>query len=223
ASSIRYASGSTDATQTYTETTTGYTPLYQSTGESAVIPSVEGKLAGTYSVSSTYTSETSLLASTSYIAEGSLPKEVVSYAYTLSGILSAFGGTKVYMNTATYNPYGQVLQTNFGLYGEQLDQNETYDSDTGQLLNVTDSLQTSTTAPIDNTDYTYNQAGNLTSESDLQAGDTTADTQCFSYDNQDRLTAAYTDTGTINTTTGSKTAQIFGVGGCADTAPTAGK
>jgi len=222
-SSIRYTNGSADTTHTYTESITGYTALSQPTGESVTIPSAEGSLAGTYSDSQTYTSETSLLDGTHYNPEGSLPKEQVNYGYSLSGILTGFGGTQVYLNTSTYNPYGQILQTNFGVYGEQLDQNETYDVDTGRPLTTTDSLQTSTTGPIDDTSYTYNQAGNITSESNLQAGDTTPDTQCFSYDNQNRLTAAYTDTGTINTTTGSKTAQIFGIGGCADTTATAGK
>jgi RHS repeat-associated protein len=222
-SSITYTDGASDAANTYTESVTGYTALYQSTGESVTIPSAEGDLAGTYSDSETYTSETSLLAGTHYNAEGSLPKEQVNYGYSLSGILTGFGGTQVYLNTATYNPYGQILATNFGAYGEQLDQDETYDADTGRLLNVTDSLQTSTTAPIDDTNYTYNQAGNITSESNLQAGDTTPDTQCFTYDNLDQLTAAYTDAGTINTTTGSTTAQVFGIGGCADTSATAGK
>ena len=222
-SSISYTNGASDATHTYTESVTGYTALYQSTGESVTIPSAEGNLAGTYSDSETYTSETSLLAGTHYYAEGSLPKEQVNYGYSLSGILTGFGGTQVYLNNATYNPNGQILSTNFGAYGEQLDQDETYDVDTGWLLNSTDSLQTSSTAPIDDTNYTYNQVGNVTSESNLQAGDSTPDTQCFAYDNQDRLTAAYTDTGTINTTTGSKTAQVFGIGGCADTSATAGK
>jgi len=222
-SSARYTDGATDTTQTYTETVRGYTALYQSEGVQVTIPSAQGTLAGTYKDYQSYTPETSMLTQDYYYPEGNLPQETVNLAYDLSGLITGFGGTEVYMNTATYNPYGQILQTNFGPYGEQLTQNETYDTDTGRQLTATDSLQTSTTGPIDDTTYTYDQAGLITSESNLQAGNTTPDTQCFTYDHQDRLTAAYTDTAAVTTTTGSNTAQIFGIGGCADTTPTAGK
>jgi RHS repeat-associated protein len=223
-----YTDGFGDTTQTYTETVAGYTAIYQPTGDSVSIPSAQGKLQGTYQDALQYnTAATSLPASQRYYSEGGLPNERVNDDYDAGSALSGFGGTETYLNSITYNPYGQVLETSFGTQGEEFDQNEIYDNDTGRLLNSIDSVQqsagSSTTSPIDDTAYTYDQAGLITSESDLQTGDTTPDTQCFTYDNQDRLTAAYTDTAAVSSTTGSKTAQILGIGGCTDTTPTAGK
>ena len=223
-SSSRYTDGSSDATQTYTEAVTGYTALYQPTGQSVTIPSAEGNLANTYKDALQYTSVTSLLNYQRYYAEGGLGNEGITYGYTFSGLLDGFGGTETYLDTVAYNPYGQVLQTKFGPTGEQFDQTETYDTDTGRLLTSTYALQTSgATNPIDDISYNYNQAGLITSESNLQTGDTTPDTQCFTYDNLNRLTAAYTDTAAVTSSSDSKTAQVFGIGACGDSAPTAGK
>ena len=217
---IRYANGASDITHTYTESVTGYTALYQPTGQSVIIPSAEGKLAGTYQDSSLYTSETSMLAGTHYSAEGGLPKEAVNYAYSDSGILTAFGGTFSYLNNATYTPQGQILSTNFGVSGKQLNQYETYDSPTGRMLTVTDDIQ-SLASPLSTTSYTYNDAGSITSDSDAQYGVSTADTQCYTYDGQNRLTDAWTDTNGVTATTNSNNAQVLGTGGCNDATPAA--
>ena len=213
--------GATDTANTYVETVSGYTPLYQSTGESVTIPSSQGDLAGTYQQANSYTAETSLLMGTHYDAEGSLPKEQVNYSYYLSGALASFGGSNVYLNQATYTPQGQILQTNFGADGEQLQRTETYDPATGQLLSQSDALQT-LPAALDDTTYTYNDAGGITSESDAQYGLATADTQCFTYNNLSQLAAAWTSTDGVNSTTGSSSAQVQGLGGCKDSAPVAG-
>lgn len=222
-SSNSYTGGSANAAGTYTESVTGYNSLYQPTGSSVTIPSAEGALAGTYRDLTSYTSETSLLAGTHYYAEGGLPAEQVNYSYSLSGALLAYGGTNTYLNTASYTPFGQVTETDFGVYGQQLNQYELYDTATQRLLSASDDLQTQTSSPIQDTDYTYNQAGSITADSTTQTGVATADTQCFNYDGQNRLTQAYTDTAPVTTTTGSSTAQVQGIGQCGDTAPTAGK
>ncbi|HUN36793.1 MAG TPA: RHS repeat-associated core domain-containing protein [Trebonia sp.] len=213
------ADGASDPTSTYVETELGYTPLYQSTGESVTIPSSQGALAGTYQSTNSYTAETSLLAGTHYYAEGSLPKEQVNYSYYLSGALWAFGVG--YLNAATYTPQGQILQTDFGNYGEQLNRTETYDPATSRLLSQSDALQ-ALPSPLDGTTYTYDDAGGITSESDTQYGVATPDTQCFTNNNLGELTAAWTTTNGVSSTTGSATAQVQGLGGCDDSAPVAG-
>ena len=219
---IRYGNGAGDATRTYTTAVTGYTPLYQSTGTSVTIPSSEGKLAGTYASNSQYTQETSELTGTTYNAEGALPADQVNYTYTLSGLLNGYNGNNVYLNEVSYTPFGEVSGTNFGLWGDELNRAEVYDQSTGLLLTVSDQEQ-NLSAPLQTTNYTYNQAGAITSESAAQYGVPTADTQCFGYDQQNRLTSAWTDTNGVTSTTGSTTAQVQGIGGCNDSAPVAGK
>jgi RHS repeat-associated protein len=218
-SSTRYTNGATDAAHTYTESVAGYTATYQPTGVSVTIPSGEGALAGTYQSSSAFSAMTSLPIGTHYNAEGGLPREQDNYSYTPSGLLSGFGGTYTYLNDVSYSPLGQVLQTNFGPYGSQFARTQTYDQPTGRLLTVADGTQTSTASAVDSTSYTYNPAGSITALSTVYNGAST-DTQCFTYDQQNRLTAAWTDTGGVNSPV---TGQILGVGGCADSAPVAGK
>jgi len=216
---IRYGNGAADPTHSYTEAILGYTAIYQPTGTSVTIPSAEGSLAATYQSTMQYSATTSTLSGRHYVAEGGLPKEQVNFSYDLGGTLSGFGGSFVYLNTVSYSPQGQVLQTNFGTYGSQLVRTETYDLPTGRTLTRSDALQT-LSGPLDTTSYTYSQAGTTTSESTTQLGVAVADTQCFTYDTENRLTAAWTDTGGVTSSSGG---QVFGIGGCNDAAPVAGK
>lgn len=215
----RYTDGANDATQAYTETVAGYTALYQPTGQSITIPSAEGKLAGTYSTTDQYTTETSLPAGTRYGADGGLPREQVNYSYDLAGSLVAYGDTYTYLDNVDYTPQGQVLQTNFGPSGSQLQRTETYDQATHRLLTTTDALQTMTST-LATTGYTYDQAGLITSNSTAQSGVGTTDTQCYGYDQLGRLTQAFTTTDPVDDPT---TGQIHGIGSCADANPVAGK
>jgi RHS repeat-associated protein len=221
-SSSTYTDGASDPANTWTESITGYTPVYQSTGQSVTAPSTAGALAGTYQTTNQYSPGIGLLSGIHYYAEGGLPKEQVNFGYTPSGLLSSFGSPYAALNTVTYTPQGSVLQTNFGPFGEQVGRTETYDPATGRMLSVSDSLQTLSGA-LQNTGFTYNQAGGITSESDAQHGVTTADTQCFGYDNLNELTNAWTDTGGVTASSSATGAQIDGIGGCTDSAPTAGK
>ena len=198
----------------YTEAVTGYTASYQPTGTSVTIPSVEGALAGTYTTTNTYTPNVGLLNSTAYSADGGLSAETVSYSYDLEGMLNAFGGNTAYLDQTAYSALGQVQRTTTGLYGDQLVLTDSYDEGTQRLLQTTTNLQTLTAAE-DTTSYTYNDAGSITSISDAQYGGET-DLQCFQYDNLQRLTQAWTDTGGTSTAGGTS---VSGIGGCDDTTP----
>ncbi|TMC11040.1 MAG: RHS repeat-associated core domain-containing protein, partial [Chloroflexi bacterium] len=218
-SQTRYTNGASDPTHAYTLTTLGYTPLYQSTGTKVSIPSAEGALAGTYQSTTQYSAATSLLSGQQFVAEAGLPREQVNYSYDLSESLSGFGGTFTYLNAVSYDAIGDVLQTNFGVYGKQLARTQTYDLPTGRTLTQADALQT-LSSPLDSTGYTYTQSGSTTSVATSQNGVSTADTQCFTYDHQQRLVGAWTDTGGVSSSSGG---QVMGIGGCNDTAPVAGK
>lgn len=221
-SAIRYTNGATDAAHTYTQTILGYDALYDATGNSVTVPSGEGSLAGTYQSTSQFDAPTGVQVGQHYVAEGGLPKEQVNLSYTPQGLLNGFGGSFVYANSITYDPFGKVQQSNFGVYGKQLARTETYDLSTGRLLNLSDALQT-LASPLDTSMLTYNQAGSVTSQNTSEYGQSVADTQCFTYDQQNRLTAAWTDTNGVTASTTSPNTQVLGIGGCNDTAPVAGK
>jgi RHS repeat-associated protein len=208
-SSTSYAAGSA-----YTEAVTGYTTDYKPTGTSMTIPAAEGALAGTYTTTNTYWPNTGLLLSTAFSADGGLPAETARYAYDLQGLLTAVNGTSPYLDLTQYTPLGQVQRTTTGPAGLQLVSTESYDQATGRLLQTTTNLQNLSSA-ADVTNYTYNQSGAITSVSDTQDTGQT-DLQCFGYDNLDRLTQAWTDTGGIATTAGPS---VPGIGGCTTTTP----
>ncbi|MET9119840.1 ricin-type beta-trefoil lectin domain protein [Streptomyces sp. NPDC004528] len=219
-SSTRYVGGANG--KAYTEAVTGYNTAYQPLGSTLTIPSADGfpgTTAGgtvTYTLSSTYTPNVGLLATTQYRADGGLPAERIGYGYTQQGALDGFGGyinaanTPSYLDGTVHDPFGRVLQTNYGPVGKELATFAQYDATTGRTTQTSSMLQTSTTA-LDVVNYRYDQTGQLTATDDLQ-NNTTHDTQCFSYDSFQRLTTAWTDTAGI---TGSGTAPVGAVGGCA--------
>ncbi len=205
----------------YTETVTGYNTAYEPTGTSLLIPSDQGKLAtGTssdqYTTSTAYTPRTGLAEYTAYSADGGLPAETVDNTYDIEGLLTQFGDSSDYLDNVNYDPLGQVLSTTFGAYGTQLVQDYSYDAGSGRLLQSITNLQTASAA-ADTTSYTYDQSGNITSVSDAQnAGGT--QTQCYTYNDLDQLTAAWTDTGGTQTAPGPS---VSGIGGCDNASPSA--
>ncbi|MFD5430509.1 hypothetical protein ACFWI9_34690, partial [Streptomyces sp. NPDC127084] len=220
-SSTRYVGGTSGSA--YTEAVTGYNTAYQPLGSTLTVPSADGfpGTAGsaggtiTYALTSTYTPNTGLLATTQYQADGGLPAERVGYGYTLQGALDGFGGyinaanTPSYLDGTVHDPFGRVLQTNYGSTGKELATFAQYDATTGATTQTSSMVQTSATA-LDVVNYRYNQAGELTATDDLQ-DNTTHHTQCFAYDSFQRRTAAWTDTAGI---TDSGTAPVGAVGGC---------
>ncbi|MFE0463092.1 RHS repeat domain-containing protein [Kitasatospora sp. NPDC058965] len=192
-SSTRYVNGAA-----YTTAVNGYTTAYQSTGTTITVPSVEGALAGSYSMTARYTPNTGLLSDSVYNGDGGLVPEDVGYGYNLQGGLVSQGSDFApYLDLASYSPKGQIQQSTYGVLGKQLRTAQTYDDATGRLTTNRVSLQTASTNPISSTTYGYDQAGNLTGNSELQSSggtDQVFDTQCFQYDGLDRLTTAWTDT-----------------------------
>ncbi|MFD4242868.1 RHS repeat-associated core domain-containing protein [Streptomyces sp. NPDC058525] len=195
-SSTRFVGGANG--RAYTKKINGYTTAYQPTGATTVIPSAEGKLAGSYTTTAEYTPNVGLLSSTTFGADGGLPAETIGYGYNLQGLVTETGSaTTPYLTQAIYNPLGQITQSTYGAYGKQLRTAQTYDAATGRPASTTISLQTSSSTPIDATTYAYDQAGNLTGTTNVQSSGgavTGTDTQCFLYDGQNRLAQAWTDT-----------------------------
>jgi RHS repeat-associated protein len=223
-SSTRYVGGASGSA--YTQAVTGYNTAYQPTSTTLTIPATDGFAAAgqstapssgtvTYTESSFYTPTVGLLSTLRYQADGNLPAEDVDYGYTQQGNLDGIGGfitaanTPDYLDTAVHDPFGRVLQANYGPTGKELATFAQYDATTGRITQTSSMLQTSTTA-LDVANFRYNQAGEITAIDDLQ-DNTAHDTQCYTYDSFQRLTAAWTDTAGI---TDSSSAPVGSVGGC---------
>ncbi|MFF7634314.1 polymorphic toxin-type HINT domain-containing protein [Kitasatospora sp. NPDC008050] len=221
-SSTRYVGGASGAA--YTETVTGYDSAYRSLGTSTTIPSAEGALAGTYTDTSTYEPILGTLATQSYPAMGGLAAETVGYKFSDTGLLE---GTKSLglpvISDMQYDAMARPVRTTVSPYGVQVVSTQQYDWSTGRVIQSFVDRQIGTKS-VDQTSYTYNPAGMVTSATDVQDANAT-DTQCFTYDPLGRLTNAWADTGSTNTTadwtdstgtvhgTGSSNT-VPGIGGC---------
>lgn len=226
-SSTRYVGGASG--KAYTEAITGYNTAGQATGSTLTIPAADGFAAAgqsappgsgtvTYTNISRYTPNIGLLSTVHYGADGNLPAEDIDFTYTQQGNLDSVGGfinssnTPAYLDTAVHDAFGRVLQANYGPVGKELATFNQYDTTTGRVTQTSSMLQTQSAA-LDVLNYRYNQAGEVTAIDDLR-DNTTHDTQCFTYDSFQRLTAAWTDTAGI---TNPSSATPGAVGGCTTT------
>ena len=182
----------------YTIQQKGFNVFGESLGETDTLPSSEGALAGSYTLTHTYTATTGLPDTDGYPASpgaGTLPAERVGWTYDpgfdLPNGLS--GSINTYVQNVTYNAFFQVAQEEIGLTTSNAYITNTYDPHTG---NLTDSQVKNTAVsatPFDDTSYTYDPAGNITVQTDNRNG-TASEIQCFGYDTLDRLTQAWTAT-----------------------------
>jgi RHS repeat-associated protein len=202
----------------YTEKVTGYTAAYQATGTSTTIPAADlvpgGSGNDTFTTTNTYTPLTGLLQSEEFSPDQGLPDETVNYSYGLEGELDATGGNTAYLDQTIYDPFGNVQRTTYGLYGQQLSRTFTEDPATHWLVGSTIDLQTYSQSG-DSNSYAYNEAGDLTAASDVQITGGTR-TQCYKYNDQQELTAAWTDTGGLTT---DAAPMVSGIGGCTHASP----
>jgi RHS repeat-associated protein len=189
-SAIRY-----DGTAQYKTEVTAYDKGYRPTSVRSVIPSVETGLAGTYTYGFTY-SATGKLETTALPAVGGLSAERVISRYNADGLPSTLNGLAPYVTKTQYSAYGELLMSESGKVGAKVWSSYTYDEHTRRLLNtVTDR----STGRIDNVNYGYDLAGNVTKISrapgaDTPGGTAGTDVQCFTYDTLRRMTSAWTAT-----------------------------
>jgi RHS repeat-associated protein len=191
----------------YTTQESGFNDFGESLGETVTLPSAEGALAGSYTLSHFYTPTTGLLTEDSYPASpggGALPAEKVNYGYetgfdlpaTLAGAVTVNGKTTYdgYEQDVTYSAFFQVSQQEIGTPSDYAYVTNTYDPNTGNLTdtNVQNTVASPST-PYDDTQYSYDAAGNITSQTDTRNG-AEAETQCYDYDALDQLTQAWTAT-----------------------------
>ncbi|WP_329404853.1 polymorphic toxin-type HINT domain-containing protein [Streptomyces melanogenes] len=187
----------------YTNTNLSYTLNGDPVGIQATIPDSQGALAGTYKWTTAYDAVTRLPQWTQQPAIGGLPLEKLYYGITGSTDLpgTLYAGSDPIVSETLYDHYGRTQREEYGALGKKVYASYTYDDHTSALTSVTTDRDLGP-ARIDDTHYTYDPAGNITSITTGFGQDTarTVDTQCFVTDNLRRITQAWTATDQCKTT-----------------------
>ncbi|MEU7179280.1 MULTISPECIES: polymorphic toxin-type HINT domain-containing protein [Streptomyces] len=195
ASSIRHQGG-----KEYRNEVTGYNHAYQPTGSQLVIPDSEGKLAGTYASEYGYTPGIGLPSWTQIPATGPLAKERVATRYTSDDLPTLMAGLSVYSSGLQYSASGELLRSEAGVQGRKVYSTSFYDEHTRRLSRTVHDRDSKDTqnSRIDDTQYAYDPAGNITKIARTPGGSMPdggqGDTQCFAYDALRRMTGAWTST-----------------------------
>ncbi|WP_408052753.1 polymorphic toxin-type HINT domain-containing protein [Streptomyces sp. HO565] len=182
----------------YETSITSYNSLYQPVITQVTIPDSEGSLAGTYKWTTGYNLNTGQVMWTQQPAIGGLPGETISNTYTaISGLLNTVGVPDAQLvSKNTYDHYGRNIRQEYGEFAQHLWLSSEYDEHTG---NLTRAYTDRDVAPqrIEDTKYSYDPAGNVTSIATAYGQDTnrTTDTQCLTLDALARVTEAWTNTG----------------------------
>ncbi|WP_416069775.1 polymorphic toxin-type HINT domain-containing protein [Streptomyces sp. AK02-01A] len=195
ASATRYVGGATGSA--YTTTYNIYDTLYRPNRITTTIPSVAGEegLAGAYQSNVKYNVD-GTLQSTGYPAAGSLAADglVPTYDETLRPVtLTGTGGT-TYLTDTKYSLTGKPLQFTYQSGGKKTLVSNIYQWGT-QRLDKAQVDREDVPGTDKSSTYGYDEAGNVTSISDVSRDGT--DNQCFQYDYLARLTEAWAQ----NTTT----------------------
>ncbi|MFF0869114.1 RHS repeat-associated core domain-containing protein [Nonomuraea sp. NPDC003560] len=188
ASSTRYVGG-----QPYTQSVTAYDDNYRPTGNKISIPAVEGTLAGDYAFTSVYDAAGNLRQQ-GMPAAGGLPAETLTYTYTDYGLakgLSSDLGGFTYVKDTLYSATGKLAERQFGTTGK-IRRTLEHDATTGWLSRVTTTAKADTATPetVQDDRFGYNVAGQLNRIQDARQGQS----ECFTYDELLRLSAAFTTT-----------------------------
>ncbi|MET8458514.1 TreTu family toxin [Streptomyces parvulus] len=182
----------------YETAVTSYNSLYQPVLTQVTVPDSEGSLGGTYKWTTSYNLNTGKVMYTKQPAMGGLPSETVSNTYTaVSGLLNTIGVPDAQLiSKNTYDHYGRNTRREYGEFAQHLFVTSEYDDHTG---NLTHAYTDREVAPkrIEDTKYTYDPAGNVTSIATAYGQDAnrTTDTQCLTLDALTRVTEAWTNTG----------------------------
>ncbi|MFD0067395.1 RHS repeat-associated core domain-containing protein [Streptomyces sp. NPDC056690] len=192
---------------TYTNKTNGFDTRGRPTSVTTTIPANVTGLAGSYTTTFGYDAADHVTTvgypAVGYPAAGGLAAETVTTAYDSYGhpnrSTSSLNGT-VYVDSTTYDDYDRITSR---LYGQKIttsgvNATRTYDYDdtngTRWLNKISTTTNINALISAQQVDaYKYDLTGKIT-ELREQAGGQTAQSQCFTYGDQDRLTRALTTT-----------------------------
>jgi RHS repeat-associated protein len=180
-------------TNAYTNRVDAYDGLNRPRETSVVVPASEGKLAGTYTFESSYSYVTGQLLAELVPAVGGLPAENIIHTYNAQDLPESTYGLNTYASEHQYSPYGETLRMTLGAKDSttKLWLSSSYMEGTRRLDNVSVKRSTATEPWVADRSFTYDPAGNVTKIADAPANGP-ADTQCFDYDNLQRMTSAWT-------------------------------
>ncbi|RKN35413.1 RHS repeat domain-containing protein [Micromonospora musae] len=181
--------------QAYTSQQKAFDVFGNSLGTTVTIPDSEGALAGSYTFGHTYTSVLGLLLTDTYPAKGGLPSETVFHGYSEFDMPQSLVGLNSYTTDVSYDAWGRVDQQSLGISTSAAYVTNTYDPHTGRLTNQLVTRNKTTPSTVDEQEYKYDLAGNITHKISKRNGASTpAETQCYGYDGLARLTEAWTAT-----------------------------
>ncbi|MFE0173687.1 RHS repeat domain-containing protein [Streptomyces sp. NPDC059002] len=189
ASSTRYIDG-----QEYRSATTGYDDLYQPLSSTVTVPDGAGDLAGTYTWTFGYNKYTGQQEWMKHPKVGNLPSERQTTVYGEGNLpQTTTAGSITLVNSTSHDVFSRPVRTQFGVLGKRVYKTQVYDEHTGRMTRQTTDRDL---APqrIDDTTYTYDDAGNVTGITTASGQDETksTDTQCFTHDALGQLTEAWT-------------------------------
>ncbi len=199
-SSTRYVGGKTG--QAYTQTVTAYDSLDRATHTQLELPDSDPFVKADPSLSTlayeTYYNIDGTQQFDKQPAMGGLPSETIGFGYNGLGNLLSIGGSTGYLRDVSYSALGQPQLLTLGTGGtgsKSFYVANDFEDGTGRL---TRSHVTDQTHPymLQDLNYAYDQAGNVTAISDptTLGGTSSPETQCFAYDGHRRLTEAWTPT-----------------------------
>ncbi|MEU3188135.1 polymorphic toxin-type HINT domain-containing protein [Streptomyces sp. NPDC006923] len=200
ASATRYVGGATGSA--YTTTYNIYDTLYRPNRITTTIPAVAGEegLAGAYQSNIKYNVD-GTLQSTGYPAAGSLAADglVPTYDETLRPVTLTGTGGITYLTDTKYSLTGKPLQFTYQSGGKKTLVSNMYQWGT-QRLDKAQVDREDVPGTDKSSTYGYDEAGNVTSISDVSRDGT--DNQCFQYDYLARLTEAWAQNATTCATPG---------------------
>ncbi|MGY0231454.1 polymorphic toxin-type HINT domain-containing protein [Longispora urticae] len=166
---------------------------YRPTRTSVVIPTEPG-LTGTYTTKFTYNANGSP-ASTELPGTPDMAGEILNHTYDVHGQpLKLSSSQSGYVMDTTYTSFGEqavrVQKTSSLSSAPRVQQQQTYEEGTRRLTGTL-VLRDVVAREVTNRQYTYDNAGKVQRIADVPSGGQ-ADTQCFRYDDLQRLTKAWT-------------------------------
>ncbi|MEU6090396.1 polymorphic toxin-type HINT domain-containing protein [Streptomyces sp. NPDC047085] len=180
------------------------------------LPATVGGLAGDYTTTFGYDAADHIT-SVHYPAAGGLPSETVNTTYNAYGQASSLASdTETYVKTTVYDAYGLLTDRYYGVPSGDpttVTAHRTYTYDYTDGTRWLSSIATTTSRGLftrgsQNDTYDHNADGTITQIRE-QADGQTAQSQCFKYDDQVRLTRAFTRTD-ANACTTSSTSDFAG-------------
>jgi RHS repeat-associated protein len=187
-----------------------YNSAGRPTDQMISIPDSETGLAGIHKTYFTYTT-TGLIRSVEPVAKGGLPGETITFEYDVHGNPKSTAGYNSYVSASTYSPYGEASQYTLGVNNNVGWLTYRRDPQTRRITGTNLSVQKGW-PQVDDLDYTYDLAGNVTRIVNVQGqpeDNAPTRTQCFGYDALARLTEAWT--ATDNCAAGTPNPKVGGV------------